>query len=128
MLLQAGGPRLRAQGIGVAVDRPRSAAPARQAAYSVPLDFAQGDRTHRQRSVLVHHRIVGVLPALVNETGRRATLVLDEAVTIAVAVPVDPAERRLDGRPDRVDEGQITRALEVHAGKCDEQGRASTLP
>ena len=38
-------------------------------------------------------RVAGVLPALVREPPLRPALVLDEAVPVAVAVLVDPAER-----------------------------------
>jgi hypothetical protein len=43
----------------------------------------------------VHDGVVGVLPALVAQAGRRTALVLDEPVAIAVAPVIDPAKRRV---------------------------------
>ena len=52
-------------------------------------------------------RVARVLPALVEQPGRRAPLVLDEAVAVAVAVRVDPLERGERVRPERADEVEV---------------------
>ena len=60
----------------------------------VALGLDRRDRRVRERPVGVALRVPGVLPGLVGEAGLAAPLVLDEAVAVAVAVLVDPGERR----------------------------------
>ena len=50
--------------------------------------------------------------------------VLDESVAVLVAESIDPSERGLDRRPDRLDERKISRALVVRAREHHEQRRA----
>src|SRR5205085_8787745 len=59
----------------------------------VALHLARSDRRVGDRAVVESLRVTGVLPRLVFEPVRGAALVLDEAVPVAVAVLVDPAER-----------------------------------
>ena len=77
----------------------------------------------RQRAVGVEDGVVGVLPALVHQAVGRLPLVLDEAVAVAVAVAVDPAQGGLDVGPERLDERPVAGALVVGAGQQDEQRR-----
>src|SRR5207247_10633734 len=52
----------------------------------VGLHLGQGDRALGQAAVAVHHRVVGVIPALVGQAAGAVALVLDEAVAVGVAV------------------------------------------
>src|SRR5690349_2127840 len=56
----------------------------------ISLDLASRDRPLRDRAVGEQDRIPRVLPALVDEAFGRARLVLEVAVPVAVAVPLDP--------------------------------------
>ena len=58
----------------------------------VALHLARRNRGIRQAAVVEALRIPGVLPRLVLEPAVRATLVLDETVTVPIAVLVDPFE------------------------------------
>src|SRR5207302_10957386 len=60
----------------------------------VALDLAGCDRPLRHRAVLEKDRIPGVLPALIGQAFLRARLVLEVAVPIAVAVTLDPLDRK----------------------------------
>ena len=64
-----------------------------------------------------------VLPSLVDEPVRRLPRVGDEAVGVARRARVEPGERPLDVRPDRLDEGEVRGALVVSARQRDEQRR-----
>ncbi len=70
----------------------------------------------------VENGVVRVLPTLLDETASRAA-VLDEAVSVCVAVTIHPFESRLDVRPDRADEIQIARCLVILTGQRHEQRR-----
>src|SRR6476660_4391935 len=59
----------------------------------VALGLDRRDRWVRKRPVRVALRVPRVLPRLVGEAGVVAALVLDEAVSVAVAVLVDPGQR-----------------------------------
>ena len=59
----------------------------------VALHLARRDRRRREAAVVEALRVARVLPRLVLEPARGAPLVLDEAVAVAVAVLVDPAQR-----------------------------------
>ena len=48
--------------------------------------------------------IVRVFPTLLHQTFGRALFVLDEAVAIAIAVFINPAQRTLDARPQFLQE------------------------
>src|ERR671912_2378489 len=66
----------------------------------VALDLAQRDRSLGERAVGVEDGVVGVLPSLIGEAAFRLAVVLDEAVSITVAMLVDPSQCRLDAGPD----------------------------
>ena len=89
----------------------------------VALHFAQRDRALGQLAVGVEDRVLRVLPALVAEAALAPGGVLDETVAVAVAVVVDPAQRRLQVRPDRADGLEVAGALVVHARQHHEQRR-----
>src|SRR5207248_1860800 len=59
----------------------------------VSLHLARRDRRWREAAVGEALRVTGVLPRLILEPAVATTLVLDEAVAVAVAVAVDPLER-----------------------------------
>ena len=59
---------------------------------------------------------------------RGAARILDETVVVGVAVAVDPVKRSLDLRPDRMDEREVGRALEVGVSEHDEQRRGVDAP
>ncbi|MFC7612168.1 hypothetical protein [Teichococcus aestuarii] len=65
--------------------------------------------------------VVAVLPALVQQPVRPLAAVFDEAVPVRVAVPVDPAQRRLDVRPQDAQRGQVAGSVEIGAGQHDEE-------
>ena len=60
---------------------------------------------------------------MIDETALAVTIVLDEAVTIHVAMTVDPAKRGLDIRPDSTKRVEIAGSFDVGAGKNDEKWR-----
>jgi len=70
----------------------------------VALNLAERDRSFGRSAVGVEDRIERILPALMEQPGRRAARVLEEAVAIRIAVAIDPVERRFDVRPKRTDE------------------------
>ena len=63
-------------------------------------------------AVAVADRVAGVLPALVQQAPLRSALVLDEAVAVAIAPLVDPAERGHRVRPQPVDEVAVAGPVE----------------
>src|SRR5262245_21019788 len=71
----------------------------------------------------MENRIMGVFPALLNQPCWRMPRVLNESISIDIAVLVDPIERALNIRPDLLDEGKITGAPVVRAGEHDKQRR-----
>ena len=71
----------------------------------------------------MEHRGPRILPALVAQAALAPGRVLDEAVAVAIAELVDPAQRRLDVRPERADGVEIAGALVVQPGQHDEQRR-----
>ena len=73
----------------------------------VALDLGQRDRPLGERAVGVHDGVAGVAPALVQEPGARAPLVLHEPVAVGVAVHGQPLDGGLDGLVQQVE------ALEV---------------
>src|SRR5438094_4946600 len=78
---------------------------------NVALHFAQRDRSLGRRAVRVENRIVRVLPTLVDKTEFRPASVFHEAVSIDIAVMVNPSECTFDVRPNTLDERAISRAL-----------------
>ena len=89
----------------------------------VGLHLDQRDRAAGERAVGVEDRVVAVLPALVDQAVGVLPAVLDEAVAVAVAVDLDPGQRRLDVGPELEHGGEIAGAVEVGAGQHDEERR-----
>src|SRR5579862_4465673 len=87
----------------------------------VALHLAECDWPFGQSTVRMEDRIVRVLPALLHQAIRRAPMVLNEAVSVRIAVAVDPLERSLHIGPDRLDEGDIRGAPVVSTGQHDKQ-------
>src|SRR5262249_36845607 len=88
----------------------------------VALYFTQGDGALRQAAVGMEDRIVRIFPALMHKSFGRMTEVLDKAISITVAVAVDPLQGELEVRPDRLDELPVSRSLKVSTGQKHEQG------
>ena len=89
----------------------------------VPLDLAEGDWALGEPAVRVKHRVVRVLPALVHQAFGGLPRVLDEAVAVEVAVPLDPVDGGGDARPERGDEVAVAGALVVGRRQHDEERR-----
>ncbi len=87
----------------------------------VALDLRQRDRRLDRRPGPVADGVARVLPALVDEPLRRATLVGHEPVR-AGPVLVDPAEGGEGGRPVPIDEAAVARPV-VRRGEEDEPQR-----
>src|SRR5215831_2373323 len=68
---------------------------------------------------------MGIFPTLVNETVFRPAAVFDETITICVAVTIDPLERALDVRPDRLDKSAVTRAFVISS--CQDHKKRSRV-
>src|SRR5207248_2674585 len=66
---------------------------------------------------------VRVLPTLVDKTEFRPASVFHEAVSIDIAVMVNPSECTFDVRPNTLDERAISRALVIRAGENDKKRR-----
>ncbi len=90
----------------------------------IALNLAQRDRSLRIGAVGMKHGIDGVLPALIDEAAPALARILDEAVAVAVAALVHPAEGRLDARPEPADGPEVTGPLQIHSGEDHEQRRA----
>ena len=67
--------------------------------------------------------VVAVLPTLVREALLRFAVVLHEAVAVAVAVLVAPAQSRSDTWPDCLDGRSIAGGVVILTGQHDEQRR-----
>src|SRR5207247_2645339 len=85
------------------------------------------DRRLRGASVAKTNRIVRILPALVDEAKRRGTLVLDQAITIRVAIAEDPLERGPEMLLVLADELEISGAVPIlrenhHEERCRVHG------
>ena len=89
----------------------------------IGLDFDEGDRTLGQPAVGMEDRVAAVLPALIDETLTRSTLVLDEAVAVPIAVAFDPVESRLDMRPQLANSIEIACPLKIFSREHDEERR-----
>src|SRR5205809_4792009 len=63
-----------------------------------------------------------------NETVFRPPGVLDEAITICIAIVVDPLKRALDVRPNRLHESAVTRALKICACQHHKKRRRVDAP
>ena len=68
-------------------------------------------------------RVVGILPALIDQALLVGAVILDEAVAVGIARPVDPAEGRFDVRPKLAQRLDVAGVLGVEPGQHDEQRR-----
>ena len=91
----------------VAPDLPRYLGDSPLGVVDVALHLARRDRCGREPAVGEALRIVRVLPRLVVEAALGALLVLDEAVAVAIAVVVDPGQRRQRRRTKAAHEGGV---------------------
>lgn len=89
----------------------------------VALHLAKRDWARGKRAVFVEDRVAGILPSLIDEAHRRMAEVLDQAVAIAVPVPLHPGERELDVRPNAANQVQVPGAPRVGACEHDEERR-----
>ena len=69
------------------------------------------------------NRVVRILPALVREAFLAHAVIFDEIVAVGVGRPIDPAERRLDRRPQFLQRGEVAGAVEIKSRERDEQRR-----
>ena len=106
------GDLLQFRSAGLVTQCPGDRSAAAIGAVGIGLDFDQGDRALRQPPVRMAHRILAILPALVQETLVIAPAVLDEAVAVPVAMVLEPCNRLLDRWPQLAGSRKITRALE----------------
>ena len=75
------------------------------------------------RAVGVEDRVVRILPALVDQALLVGAVILDEAVAVGIARPVDPAQRRFDVGPQLAQRFDVAGVLGVEAGQHHEQRR-----
>jgi hypothetical protein len=61
-----------------------------------------------------------ILPTLVDQAAPGLRRILDEAVTVEIAVPLCPGQRRLDVGPELGDGVEVTRPSPIKSGKNDE--------
>ena len=104
----------------------------------VALHLGRRDRRPRERAVVEALRVAGVLPRLVLEAARRAPLVLDEPVAVAVAVLVDPARapraparaaaRRAPRRPSSARPRRAGRGRAASRRRCRSTCRTTSRP
>src|SRR5690242_17476527 len=66
----------------------------------ITLHLAKRDRPVGQPSVGVEDRIVRILPALLDETMRRPSVVFDETIAIEISIAIHPFQSTADVRPD----------------------------
>src|SRR5262249_53571329 len=71
----------------------------------------------------VEDGVAAALPALIDEPPLVPAGALDELVAIEIAELVDPAQRRLDVRPDRAQRLDIAGALVIGSSQHDEERR-----
>ena len=90
-------------------------------AVDVALHLAERDGPLGQRAVGVKDGIVRVLPSLLDEPLVGLARVLDEPVTVGVAVPFDPGQRVIDVGRQRANEGGVTGPAEVGRGQHHEE-------
>src|SRR5690606_38903280 len=68
-------------------------------AIGIGLHLDHRDRAARKGTVGVKDGIAAVLPALIGKATLRPAMIFHEAVAVAVAMALDPAEGGLDVRP-----------------------------
>ena len=110
-------PRCEPVGVGVEAGGERLVPPdgARQLGDPSPrvvrvaLHLDRGDRRGGRAPVGEPLRVEGVLPGLVLEASAGAALVLEEAVAVAVAVALDPFQRRQRGALQLLHDGAVPR-------------------
>src|SRR5579863_9705316 len=95
------------RGAVIKLEAPRDFGGGALRSVNVALHFDERDRALGQFAIRMENRIVTVLPALVDQTFFRPATIFDKAVTIAIAVNVDPVERRLYLRPKRADSRDV---------------------
>src|SRR5262249_9047646 len=95
---------------------------------NITLHFAQCDGRLGKRAVAMEDGIMGIFPTLMNETVFRPATVLDETVTVCVAIAVDPLKRALDVRPNRLHKSAVTRALVICACQHHKKRRCIDAP
>src|SRR5262249_53909821 len=79
------------------------------------------NRSFRQTSIRMHDGVLRILPALVQQTFFPTPEIFNEQISIRITVTIDPFKSELDIRPDTVDQGQVTRVLEICARENHEQ-------
>jgi hypothetical protein len=89
----------------------------------IGLDLDHGDWTLRQRSIGVEDGVTTILPTLVDQPVTRRSSIFDKAVAIAVAIPINPFERRLDMRPESPNCLEIAGAFKIGACQHDKKWR-----
>src|SRR5579875_3696800 len=72
--------------------------------------------------------IIGILPALLNQTLGGAARIFDKPIAIHIAVPINPLKSPQDVRPDLSDERQISRATIIRSGQHHKQRRGVNTP
>ena len=77
----------------------------------------------RNRTVGMEDRVVGVLPALVDQAILVGAVIFDEAVAIGIARSVDPAQRRFNVGPKLAQRLDVAGVLGVKPGQHHEQRR-----
>src|SRR5690606_25368253 len=89
----------------------------------VALHLAERDRALGKRAVRVRDTVERVLPALVRESPRRLSPILDESVAVRVAVLVDPCKRALDVRPNSPQTLDVAGLIEIAGREHHEKRR-----
>src|SRR5438477_522874 len=91
-------------------------------AIDVALHLDELDRWARAVAALVHDAVAGILPALVDQPASTRAVVLDIAITIAVAIVGDPSEGCFDVNAQFVEELEVATPRGM-LGKQDEEER-----